>query len=329
MHAGACALLVLAPVRPKVARTDATNALAEIVLEDEEIAEPPAPAPPSTYVFEGAAPSTYGHLAGRTKAQAGPRDPLASATAPSTGAVAPMDAPTTDDGSTWTFRPTTSTFDATSRHLLGPGGVRAVVGPNDVPPKASPQSTTGGVAEALDERDVKLGVSRGGEVLSAMENAARAGNGPLRGNATFEVVVDASGQTSVSLQNASDDHDGWARLVASMRDAVAKRHVRVAPGSKGHRVTVRIESRIQYADGRDPRADGPKVDARGFKVTETKTQITFQLPSVTAGVVGKTCAAGVHVGLDGVSIIGGCSPENAGIPPQRVVSGRILSEARL
>ncbi len=332
VHAGASALLAFAPPRAKVARIEAVIAPVEIALEDDEESAPvPSQAPPSppAEIVENPGARLPAPAGVRAGAATAAKDPLAMVTPPTAGTGSPIDAPTTDDGSTWTYRPTTRAFDATSRHLLAPGGARAAVGPNDAPPKPPGVSKTGGVTEALDEHDVKLGISRGGEVLSAMEGAARAGNGPLRGNATFEIIVDAKGQASVSLQNASDDHDGWAGLVASMRDAVSKRHVRIAPGSKGHRIVVRIESRIQYADGRDPRADGPRVDARGLKITETKTQITLQLPSVTAGVVGKTCAAGVHVGLDGVSIIGGCSPENAGIPPQRVVSGRIVSEARL
>jgi hypothetical protein len=162
-----------------------------------------------------------------------------------------------------------------------------------------------------------------------MEAVARAGATPLYGHATFDVVVASSGEVSVTLEEASEGFDSWSRETNGMRDAIARRHVRIAPGARGIRVRVRIESRVQFADGRDPRTVGPKVDAKGPALHETKTQITVQLPSVTAGYVGKTCAAGVHVGLDGVSIVGGCSPENAGVPAVRVVSGRVVGESRL
>ena len=53
------------------------------------------------------------------------------------------------------------------------------------------------------------------------------------------------------------------------------------------------------------------------------------LPGVTIGVAGKVCSAGLHIGLDGPSIGGGCSPENAGTVPVRVVAAKVLRESRI
>jgi hypothetical protein len=53
------------------------------------------------------------------------------------------------------------------------------------------------------------------------------------------------------------------------------------------------------------------------------------LPSATLSVSGKICAAQLTVTPVGIGLAGGCSPENAGTRPMRIVSGRILSEGGL
>ena len=254
-------------------------------------------------------------------------DVVASTTpSPNPDVAPPVSAPNGDDG--WTFNVAARRFDATARGL-GVGATPVAPSPRDVPPKPA-VSKTGGVTEALDDHDLKLGISRGGEVLSAMEAVARTGNVPARGNATFVVVVDARGHVDVALQDASEDVDGWSRELGAMRDAVSKRHVRLPPGANGLQIRVRLEARVVYADGRDPRTDGPSVKATGLELVETKTQIVIQeIPSVTVGVRGKVCGAGLTVGITGVSIAGGCSPENAGSPARRVVSGKVVGETRL
>lgn len=322
-HLAATGAIALVPVRAALApRVVAPFDPVDLALDDEE---PTAHDEPS-----GAAPALAATPVARSPMAAlGPALRPGGATSPMTGDAPGATSPSTGDvagdpgGEPWRFDVARPTFDATARGLVKP----SPTAPNDAPPKSG--STTGGVTEALDARDRALGLSRGGEVLSAMEDVARHGDAPIRGGATFDVVVDARGSVAVSLVDASEGHEAWARQVAAMRDAVGRRHVRLPPGAKGLKITVRLESRVTYVDGRDPRKNGTHVVTQGLAVEETKTQIRFKLPSVTVGVVGKVCGAGVHVGLDGVSLGGGCSPENIGSPIVRVVSGRVLGEARL
>jgi len=320
-HAAAFVAIASMPARLRVERQpEGIVALEEDVVAhaDESQSEPQAPeavaAPPRAGIA-----GAIGRVVPRGGGAGEPSDtPAPSAPSPHV---------TTGDAWTFNVAPNATSIDATSRKLVG-----VVPTPREAPPKAPPAATgskTGGVSEALDEHDRALGISRGGEVLSAMEAVARSGSSPLRGNATFVVVVMADGAVSVSLENASEAHDDWARDVAAMQGAIAKRHVRLAPGARGVRIVVRLESRVQYADGRDPRANGARVTGQGFAVHETKQQITLQLPSVTASVTGKVCGAGITVGLAGVSLGGGCSPENGAAGEIRVVSGRVVGETRL
>jgi hypothetical protein len=185
------------------------------------------------------------------------------------------------------------------------------------------------MAEGLDAADVARGLGRGGLMRSAVENAVRTSS--VMGIATFSIRVESSGMVSVALTNASADTPAWARLSEAIKNDVASRRseLRLPPGAKGLDVVVRAEAREQFPDGRSPKSLGNRVEGTPGSIKETKERIDIKLPSVTFAHVDKVCAAGLHVGLDGVGIGGGCSPENAGTVPVRIVTTRIEREMRL
>lgn len=125
-------------------------------------------------------------------------------------------------------------------------------------PVARPTSSTGGVAELLSSGDIAVGMTRGGAVLQAAEEAARDDHA-VGGDATFEVVMWRDGTSDVQMVNASEDGDDWSRIAAALASRVKGRKVRFPPGADGLRVTMHLEARWKLADGRDVRSlHGPR-----------------------------------------------------------------------
>ncbi len=186
-------------------------------------------------------------------------------------------------------------------------------------------SRTGGVAEALAAADVSKGLGHGGPVVSALEEVARTNDAPVRGVATFDIVLYRGGSADVVLDAADTDFAAWSRLTRAMSEAVAQKNVRIPPAARGLRVTVRLDARLQLPDGRQVSTLGPFANTTGL-VVEPDSMVAKSVPAVNLGVQGKVCGAGLHVGLDGVGIMGGCSPENIGAVPLRVVHGVELRE---
>jgi hypothetical protein len=257
----------------------------------------------------------------------------------------------------------------------------AAVTPDMVAPEPRPVGTvgttsaTGGVSEGLAERDVQLGMGRGGAVLTALEDAARAGDTPTFGVATFDVEVRADG-VRARVVGADGDPSPWSRVAASVERTFDPQRMRIPPGARGWRVVARIESKVVLADGRDVRtlhglratvtpsqlADAMEGKARagasstgaggpdhvgggpsepppaggalgkraaGNPLDAAAGLMARVLPTPSVSITGKVCSASLGLTPMGLSLGGGCSPENIGMPEQRVVSGRIVSESSL
>ena len=125
-------------------------------------------------------------------------------------------------------------------------------------------STTGGVAEALLEADVAKGLGRGGPVVSALEDVARTNDAPVRGVATFDIVLYRGGGADVVLDSADTDFASWSRLTRAMSEAVAKKSVRIPDAARGLRMTVRLDARLQFPDGREVNTLGPFARTTGL-----------------------------------------------------------------
>jgi hypothetical protein len=180
--------------------------------------------------------------------------------------------------------------------------------PDAVP---APASTSGGVLEALDANDVARGLGRGGPVRAAVEQAARSTDAPPRGNATFTVVVFSDGKMDVRVADAQAD---WSRVLPLVREALKVADVKMAPKSRGLRVTVKVEAKVQYPDGYQP-PDEARVSA----------SVREGWPALDLEYRGRRCAAALTVAPGGAALGAGCS---AGTP-LRLVSARIVAEERL
>ena len=126
------------------------------------------------------------------------------------------------------------------------------------------------MAEALAERDVALGLGRGGAVLAATEDAARSSDAPIDGGATLDVVVRSDGTVSARVARADGDAAAWGRVADAVARALDPRKVRVPPGSAGWHVVVRVDAKLVLPDGRNVKSlHGVRAEVAPSRLAET------------------------------------------------------------
>ena len=294
---------------------------AEIALEVEGVTpvtsagEPPSGvAPPLPLPTAAGRPHPAATGTGSALALRETREPAAAEPAP-VGSVG-------DEG--WSFAPT-KPVDITAPGALAQSA-RDVA--NQDADKAGAGAAVGGLSDALDQRDVSLGLGRGGPVLSALETASRGMDVPIEGAATFDVAIDTSGHVSVALSDVTSEYAAWSKVAGAAGAAVDAKRVRIPPGARGWHVVVRIDAKVQYPNGLKPKQLGNHFEASPGQISKT-SMVMDKLPGFTISTRGKVCGVGLSVTILGPSIAGGCDPENAGMPAGRVVSGHIVSEGRL
>ncbi len=246
-------------------------------LAEVKVREPPQmPAPTTTELFEidepqmpaertdspPSRPDDGASARSWLEPRAGTRGHAKSAAEPS-AIEAP--APTLEN---WTFSPTTAAGASVDLQLGSQAPWqrelvrRSAAGfdPNTMAePDRRARSATGGVAEDLQSADLAAGITRGGALLTAAEDAARA-DPVIVGEATFEVVIWRDGTSDVRLVSASEETEAWGAVASQMASEVKGRKVRFSPGADGLRVTLRLNASSKLADGRDVRSlHGPRA----------------------------------------------------------------------
>jgi hypothetical protein len=284
------------------------------------------PAERSTDRDAPALESSHGMAAARTARLRSWREGAAAVSEAGTSSGSEPLAPAPGPDSEWTFDPIVGANPVSS------AAVARAVGPQvrEFGQQAPGGSTAGGLARALTEHDLELGLGQGGQVLSAFEAKARTMDAAIEGWALFDVGVDSAGRVSVYVTDASTGRDAWERVARTAVADVDARRIRIPRGARGWRIAVRIEAKEQYPDGERPKDMGGHVTTTGFK--ESKTSMVMEsVPSVTLATRGKVCSAGVNWTFPSPVpwIVGGCNPENIGAREIRVVSGRIVDEGPL
>lgn len=119
-----------------------------------------------------------------------------------------------------------------------------------------PASSTGGLQEALDAHDRRIGLGFGGPVVSAVHAAASSlHNAPQTGTATFEAIIDRHGRAqSVVIVSANGDMAGWQNVAQHVLRILRGGAVRIPPGARGLAVTLRVVARYQLPSGAPPGA---------------------------------------------------------------------------
>jgi hypothetical protein len=231
-----------------------------------------------------------------------------------------------DDG-TWTFRSSRGQIDLKlGDKTASLGRDMAARGQLDLPPPKS----AAGMAEGLDAIDVQNGFGRAGGVVQAIEAVVRDPSAPPEGVAFFDVAIEKSGKISVSVSESTANREEWERLTTAIAASLKTKDVRFPDRGKGLRVGVRVEAKVRYPDGRDPKKNGTYAKGTGLKLHTDKDGLVLdELPSLSIGARGKVCSGAVSLTILGPSINGGCEPANIGTHPERTVAAHETYEQRL
>ena len=327
LHATTFALLRADPRAPRAIETPTAELDAnpiDVTFEDEKVA-PTSPESAAAHapvaIERSRTRSTASESAGTLNAIDSVAPPLDS----SMPLVRPL--PGNDDVSSWTFRSTREAVDLKlGDKTASLGRDMAAHGQLDLPPPRSPA----GMTEGLDAMDVERGFGRAGAVVQAIEAVVRDPAAPPIGVAFFDVAIEKSGKISVSVSEATSNREDWERLTTAIAASLKTKDVRFPDQGKGLKIGVRVEAKVRYPDGRDPKKSGTYAHGTGFKTHKTKDgEVLDELPSVSVGVRGKVCSGAVTMTMLGPQINGGCSPENIGTHPERTVAAHETYEQRM
>ncbi len=171
--------------------------------------------------------------------------------APPSGAT-----PAGDDG--WTMPPVSAKpFDlglGRNAFLDGripmPPSASAPSPPADAPPPAHGYSRTGGLSEALAEGDRKLGLSRGGPVVSAAHDAVATSLVPNESVATIEIRFDREGHpTMATVVDSTGAGEEWNEAARAIVASLAARPLHIPRQAEGLAVRVRVEVSLRLPSG--------------------------------------------------------------------------------
>ena len=189
-----------------------------------------------------------------------------------------------DDGS-WTFRSTRGDVDLKlGDKTASLGRELAAHGQLDLPPQKSPA----GMTEGLDAADVERGFGRAGAVVQAIEAVVRDPAAPPIGVAFFDVAIEKSGKISVSVSEATSNREDWERLTTAIAASLKTKDVRFPDQGKGLKIGVRVEAKVRYPDGRDPKKNGTYAQGTGLKMHTDKDGLVMNL--LGAEILAKTLA---------------------------------------
>lgn len=246
-----------APRSPEWAPPPAATIGVEVEVDPVELPPPPATSEPSPAASPERLASVARRSASGGAAGAGAPSPAASAAPASSAAGAEAIAGGNTD---WIVNLGPNVRAHDFHGTTGPGRsrqeaeaeTRAATGPR------KDQSLKG----ALLAEDAAKGLGPDGPVLRALEEETRTSLAPVRGNATFRAVVDATGAvTGLSLLDSTGDRAGWddarARALAALQKKKLEMH-----GTNGALIDIRVESELRYPSGAVSRADVGVKDGR-------------------------------------------------------------------
>jgi hypothetical protein len=185
----------------------------------------------------------------------------------------------------WTFNPINPCYHGaggtSASDLIGgfgqPGYRLPIgpVGPVRPGPLADPHPTQAqrdptGMAAILDARDRELGLSRGGDAVSALHDAMSEPGAPYLGHATFTITTDASGHATGVEMSGTDGQAAWADFGPILKKALEARSFRVPSNANGVRVTVSVVAEETLPSGSKP---GHAVTQEGAGVRFDPTEI--------------------------------------------------------
>lgn len=212
-----------------------------LFLDDEPVngeAPPPPPAPP-----EGVRPTAAS--VGR-----GPRGrslPLAAAGEPPAPSGDGIEAEAPSPATSWTFEGA-----ARVAPDLGLDGAARLHGARILEGEGVASLDGRGLAASLVVDDGRRGFGVGGAVAAAAREATWATPSPVRGQATFAVVLEGTGAPRwVRLGDNDGDAPAWSQVAAAMEDLLRRRPPRRPTFGRPVEVRVEVQSRVALPSGHD------------------------------------------------------------------------------
>jgi hypothetical protein len=216
--------------------------------------------------------------------------------------------------------------------------------------RAPPASTTGGLQEGLEARDLELGIGPAGRVTSALYQAAHSDAAPVVGVARFNVTVMRSGVVEISLGSASDA--GWRAVAERAAEELRRSPPRIPPPRDGYRLTLKITAEEVMPNGiRRKDLHGPRLEAAPPRLRSLKEEqkelelknptlgagspapeirgapIIAELPGIYLTERGKVCGYRLGVTPLGPMFQGGCDLVNVGAKLQRIVRTEVEKQS--
>jgi hypothetical protein len=216
--------------------------------------------------------------------------------------------------------------------------------------RAPPASTSGGLQEGLEARDLELGIGPAGRVTSALYQAAHSDAAPVVGVARFNVTVMRSGAVEVSLGSANDA--GWRAVAERAAEDLRRSPPRIPPPRDGYRLTLKITAEEVMPNGiRRKDLHGPRLEAAPPRLRSLKEEqkelalknptlgagspapeirgspIIAELPGIYLTERGKVCGYRLGVTPLGPIFQGGCDLANVGAKLQRIVRTEIEKQS--
>jgi hypothetical protein len=241
---------------------------------------------------------------------------------------------------------------------IGPGGWAKWM--PEQPARAKPEpaaprtaSTTGGLREALEARDVEVGLGPAGTVLTAAREAASADVAPQIGTALFSAVILRNGEVTVALESCNRDAPSWTRVGDVLRGVIKKKPPRIADGRNGVALTIEIKAEQRWPNGTSVEGEAPHLAVDLPELTATDQardalaernplsvaepprpsgvplKLDVKLPGLFVKGRGKICSYAAGLTPFGFGASGGCDPTNVGARAMRVVATRIVSQSAI
>jgi hypothetical protein len=217
-----------------------------------------------------------------------------------------------------------------------------------------PASSTGGLAEALEANDQRIGLGAAGPVLTAAHEAGHSERAPAIGTATFSVTVLRTGAIQVDLTGASSNVAAWRKVADDMAAAIRRKPPRIANGRNGVRLGIEIVAQERWPNGAIARSEGPSlslslgairstgesqedlarrnpaaVPPPGSPAEQKPLAANVEMPGVYLKGRGKVCGYQLGITPFGPSLSGGCDPSNIGARASRVVSAKVTEQTAL
>jgi hypothetical protein len=139
-------------------------------------------------------------------------------------------------------------FAASSAPFPDRGGLR--------PP--APVSSTGGLAEALEAYDHRVGLGPAGVVLSHVREAALSDVAPRVGSVQFGITVMRSGVIDIAVAPINGEVAAWTPVGERIAQSLRRKPPRIAAHRNGVHIVIELVAKETWANGRTAQAEGPR-----------------------------------------------------------------------